>query len=86
MILGRGLSPLQQRILNLADQDDRGVIYAYEILVDVYEFPLVRAGRIGGLHFDRRQPGRRCFSGTVAISRFLTALPTLGLLNVFGRQ
>jgi len=67
--MGRGLSPLQQRILGLADHDDSGVVYAFKILVDVYGFPMARMGRIGGVHFNRREIDRRYYSGTVAVSR-----------------
>lgn len=81
--MGRGLSPLQQRILNLADQEDSGIVYSYELLLEIHGLPLARAGHIGGIHFSRQGIGRRYFSGTVDVSRFLTDLLTVGLLNGF---
>ncbi|AOY59569.1 hypothetical protein [Desulfococcus multivorans] len=77
--MGRGLSPLQQRILDLADQADSGTVYAFEVLVDVYGFPLARRGRFAGTHFNRREIGRRYFSGTVAVSRAFNRLANRGL-------
>lgn len=79
--MGRGLSLLQQRILDLADQADSGTVYAFEVLVDVYGFPLARRGRVGGIHFDRRQIGRRYFSGTVAVSRAFNRIACRGLAD-----
>lgn len=74
------LSELQQRILELAEQDDRGIVYAYQVLVDVYGFPLARmSAKVGGQHFDRKQIGRRYFSGTVAISKAFTRIARRGL-------
>ena len=77
--MGRGLSPLQLRIMELAERNGGGFVYAYQVLVDVYGFPLARMGRIGGVHFNRREIGRRYFSGTVAVSRAFTRLAERGL-------
>lgn len=77
--MGRGLSPLQLRIMELAERNGGGFVYAYQVLADVYGFPLARRGRYGGIHFNRREIGSRYYSGTVAVSRAFTRLATRGL-------
>ena len=77
--MGRGLSPLQKRIMELAGQN--GTVYIYQILVNYYGFPRARPGRPGWFHFNRREIGRRYFSGTVAVSRAFTRLADRGLVE-----
>ena len=77
--MGRGLSPLQKRIMELAERNGGGFVYAYQVLVEVYGFPMARAGRIGGIHFNLREVGRQYHSSTVAVSRAFTRLADRGL-------
>ena len=77
--MGRGLSPLQRRILKLAERT--GTLHIHQVLSALYGFPMARHGRPGALHFRPGAIGRRRYhSASVAVGRAFTRLANRGLV------